>query len=743
MLLHFAGGITVLAQKRQLVRKGSVKATVLTPGQSTPEALRRYEAFNKVWTTLQQNYFDPTFNKLDWNKIRTEFEPRVRDAKTDAAVHKLIEEMIGRLGRSHLAIIPPEVYRVIESAKIEAKFREAERAEHKAARAANGEAAAEKEPYNFDDPLTQYGIGVDLRIIDNSFVIFRMEPDSAATHAGMKTGYVIEKVNGVSLSDLLARMDILGARSSQVKRYLPSQIISGFLNGEKDSKVFINFIDEKGESKEVSIRRERLQSKVISLMTGMPERHLVFEKRVLPGDVGYIRFDHFVVPAIDKFCEAIGEFRGKKGLIIDLRGNFGGLIATMTAFGGMLNDRDLDLGTSMYRTGNEKLTASPKAKRFNGNVVFLVDNQSISAAEIFAASMQDGKRAFVVGVPTAGEALPSVAVELPTGAVLQYPIANYKTGSGRLLEGNGVTPDFLVPLTRKELLQGRDEQIEKALELIRDGKIPVRQEPAPDYTGPVKNTGVVPLPPTAIRGDAGPPPPPRKPIPRNSDGQITESSDSIKDPAATRIIDDFLSKIGGADKIGAIDKYELRGETELSVKGARNVFEINIFRDGPGKYSEIMQSPSAGEIREMHNGKTLILQTDYGMTREMPKFVDIVETDILSPIRSLTKPAFFVSLKYQGVFARGERKVHLIDGKSKDGMLVALAFDSDTGLLVNFTGAYYGVSFDDYRKTGDLLLPYEIERERIMTITLDEVKINQAIDPANFIRKEKCFDREN
>jgi hypothetical protein len=41
------------------------------------------------------------------------------------------------------------------------------------------------------------------------------------------------------------------------------------------------------------------------------------------------------------------------------------------------------------------------------------------------------------------------------------------------------------------------------------------------------------------------------------------------------------------------------------------------------------------------------------------------------------------------------------------------------------------------------LLPYEIERERIMTITLDEVKINQAIDPANFIRKEKCFDREN
>ena len=145
----------------------------------------------------------------------------------------------------------------------------------------------------------------------------------------------------------------------------------------------------------------------------------------------------------------------------------------------------------------------------------------------------------------------------------------------------------------------------------------------------------------------------------------------------------------------------------------------------------------------MHNGKTITIQADYGLTRELPKYTDVVETDILGPIRALADPGYFASLKYHGVFDRGGRKAHHVDGRSRDGMMVALAFDASTGLLINFTGAYYGMNFDAYEKAGDLILPHIIERERIMTISVDKIMINEPIEPSRFLKRDMCFDKEN
>ena len=68
-----------------------------TPSSATglaPDVERRVKTFEKVWSTLRDNYFDPTFNKLDWNQIWTEFEPKARAAKSDAELHKLLGDMI-------------------------------------------------------------------------------------------------------------------------------------------------------------------------------------------------------------------------------------------------------------------------------------------------------------------------------------------------------------------------------------------------------------------------------------------------------------------------------------------------------------------------------------------------------------------------------------------------------------------------------------------------------------------------
>ena len=177
--------------------------------------------------------------------------------------------------------------------------------------------------------------------------------------------------------------------------------------------------------------------------------------------------------------------------------------------------------------------------------------------------------------------------------------------------------------------------------------------------------------------------------------------------------------------------------THLDAKGRARMVEVG------AKPETERVAVASGEIREIHDGKTITIQSDYGLTQEIPKFTDVVDTDILGPIRSLAKPDYFASLKYHGVFDRDGKKVHLVDGRSKDGMMVALAFDTKSGLLVGFTGAYYGMNFDDYARAVNLMLPYKIERERIMTLTLEEIAINEPIDPARFAKKLKCYDTEN
>ncbi|MBK9768326.1 MAG: hypothetical protein IPP63_15650 [Chloracidobacterium sp.] len=177
------------------------------------------------------------------------------------------------------------------------------------------------------------------------------------------------------------------------------------------------------------------------------------------------------MPIVDRFCDAVREFNGKKAIIVDLRGNTGGLLGPLYALSGMLTDDRIDIGTMIYKVGREPMIALSKRNNFTGKLVFLVDRYTISAGEIFAGAVQDNKRALIVGEKTAGEALPAISVVLPTGGVFLYPIANFKTKTGRLLEGVGVVPDVTVEVDRKTLLEGSDPQLSRAMAEIASAKL--------------------------------------------------------------------------------------------------------------------------------------------------------------------------------------------------------------------------------------------------------------------------------
>ena len=100
-------------------------------------------------------------------------------------------------------------------------------------------------------------------------------------------------------------------------------------------------------------------------------------------------------------------------------------------------------------------------------MVILVDELSASSSEEFAGSLQALGRATIVGSQTPGRCLVMNIVPLPNGALLVYPYGQSQTPDGRVLEDNGVVPDVEVALDRKLLLEGRDSQLEAALNYLR------------------------------------------------------------------------------------------------------------------------------------------------------------------------------------------------------------------------------------------------------------------------------------
>ena len=197
----------------------------------------------------------------------------------------------------------------------------------------------------------------------------------------------------------------------------------------------------------------------------LPELRLHFEAKKLPSGIGYIRFNEFLDPVsiMPKVETAVRDFAKSPGVIIDLRGNPGGIgIMAMGIAGFFIAEEGKQLGMMTMRDATLKFVVFPRPETYDGPLAVLVDGGSASTAEIFAQGMQDLGRARIFGSLTAGAALPSDIVRLPNGDRFQYAQASYTSVKGRVLEGNGVVPDEDVRGTADASAAGRDLVIEAA-----------------------------------------------------------------------------------------------------------------------------------------------------------------------------------------------------------------------------------------------------------------------------------------
>jgi carboxyl-terminal processing protease len=247
-------------------------------------------------------------------------------------------------------------------------------------------------------------------------------------------------------------------------RSLLSEIMT---TGGIDQEMKFVFLDHQDQRREVSLKLVRGPGQAAKL-GHLPLTYINFEYRKLPDQVGYIHFNAFLdAPRLIKEYEAaLLDEHNSRGVVIDLRGNMGGLVFLAMGMSGWFVDQPHSLGKMQRKDNSLKLAINPRNPRFDKPVAILVDECSVSCAELFPGGLQELKLARVFGSRTAGQVIPSQVVKLPTGDGFQFAVAGLESESGLVWEGNGVQPDEPIALTRKLLQEDSDPVLTAALKWI-------------------------------------------------------------------------------------------------------------------------------------------------------------------------------------------------------------------------------------------------------------------------------------
>nr|WP_297282395.1 S41 family peptidase [uncultured Agathobaculum sp.] len=302
--------------------------------------------------------------------------------------------------------------------------------------------ADQYEAYRLSSEGKGCGIGVSVISGDDSVRVYLVYEDSPAAQAGIEKGDYI-----------------VGAEGLTVEQDGADAVIDA-IQGEEGTEVTVSFSKEKdGAVQEATMQRAMVTQKMAW-------------GQMLDGNIGYIRIENFHVGSAEQFQQVLDELLadGAQSLVLDVRHNGGGRVKEMSE----MLDPLLPEGTIMTlrtKSGSETVYESD-AEMIDQPIVVLVDDQSISAAEFFAAALQEYDRATLVGTHTTGKGRAQQTFELSDGSALNLSVEEYFTPQGNNLAGVGIAPDVEVALTDAQsanfyfLSPEEDPQLQKAVEIL-------------------------------------------------------------------------------------------------------------------------------------------------------------------------------------------------------------------------------------------------------------------------------------
>lgn len=292
--------------------------------------------------------------------------------------------------------------------------------------------AEEYEAYKLSSSNEYSGIGVSVKVNSSGkFEVFSVEESSPAANAGIAVGDIITAIDGEDVSDKTLE-DVSLLIRSKVNKDFPMTLESG------------------GDTKTVTVACEIIYKNPVS-------------SRLLDGNIGYIKISNFEAGSSENTKKAIEQLlqTGATSFIFDVRDNPGGLLTELVDLLDYILPEG-DLFISVDKSGKETVQTSDKVSLKNKMIV-LVNGNSYSAAEFFAAALQEYNWATVVGEQTTGKARSQITLELSDGSAVHISTHKYLTPNRvDLAEAGGVTPDIAVAQDDEKT----DKQLETAINAL-------------------------------------------------------------------------------------------------------------------------------------------------------------------------------------------------------------------------------------------------------------------------------------
>lgn len=283
------------------------------------------------------------------------------------------------------------------------------------------------------------GIGIYMTQNDDGDILVLLPIEgSPAEEANLQTGDIIKKVdgkecNGLELTD-----------------------VSNMVKGEEGTKVNLEILRD-NKTFSIDVERRKVEIKYI-------------ESKVLDGNIGYIEMLGFEENCTTKFKEELEKLKKQNinSLIIDLRENGGGLVTEAIS----MSELFVPMGNVILKTYDknniETVTKSTNPSAEKMKVVVLVNENSASATEIFAAAIQDNETGTIIGTTTYGKGIMQEVEPLAIGGALKVTIEEFRTPKGNKIHEVGITPDIEVENEKLTTEEAQDKQLQTAINFLKN-----------------------------------------------------------------------------------------------------------------------------------------------------------------------------------------------------------------------------------------------------------------------------------
>jgi C-terminal peptidase prc len=381
------------------------------------ERHRAKQILNVVSKDVQENFYDETLKGINWVALTDQARQRIDSADQLGAMHGAISALVFQLHDSHTVFIPPK-------RKIKADY------------------------------------GFKAKPFANSIFVYELDQDGPAAKAGLQLGDQIVGVNN---------LDAVPQTFFEMMRYLT--VIDPRIE-------LVLEITKNGTTRKLSVpatvipQQPQYFFSYIETGRDADKPEPFFDFKDYGEGIRYLRVRTFAMPSTE-LVDMIRPLRDAKAVILDLRGNGGGMLSTMLDFTGEFIHEPYEMATSVSRKKSHAIRVEPTSRRVSCPLYVLMDSASASASELFARSMQLHKRAVVIGDRSSGRVNSAQFFWEPIGSWkgvefgTEIAVSKIVMEDGQELEGRGVTPDEACVPHSDDLRQSRDPCLDRALAMAR------------------------------------------------------------------------------------------------------------------------------------------------------------------------------------------------------------------------------------------------------------------------------------